>query len=88
MAHCYWEFNCDAGTRFQIDLNSGAMNVMLMDGPNFTAYNSGNEYYFHGGYYDSTPLVLQAPEDGWWYIVVDNGDADELGPIDAYVQAL
>ncbi|WSJ80925.1 DUF1883 domain-containing protein [Amycolatopsis sp. NBC_01307] len=88
MACCHWEFECEAGTRFEIELRSGPMNVLLMDGPNFTAYCDGLECYAFGRYYDVTPVVLQAPHEGYWCVVVDNGNEEELGDIDAYVQAL
>ncbi|WSK75637.1 DUF1883 domain-containing protein [Amycolatopsis sp. NBC_01286] len=57
--------------------------------PQLTAYCDGLEYYAFGRYYDVTPVVLQAPHEGYWYVVVvDNGNEEELGDIDAYVQAL
>jgi hypothetical protein len=83
-----WEFECYAGTRFEIQLHGNAMNVLLMDADNFAAWDNGEAYEAFGGYCDVTPTVLQAPTDGWWYVVVDNGDAEELGEVDATVTML
>ncbi len=44
----------------------------LMDADEYQAYLDGGEYEYHGGFFDVSPIVLEAPYDDDWYLVVDS----------------
>lgn len=46
--------------------------VCLMDVDDYQGYLDGDEYEFHGGFFDLSPVVLQVPYDDQWYLVVDS----------------
>lgn len=43
-----------------------------MDAEEYQAYLDGDEYEYHGGFFDSSPIVLEVPHDDDWYLVVDS----------------
>jgi len=43
-----------------------------MDVDHYQAYLNGDEYEYHGGFYDVSPVVLEVPYDDRWYLVVDS----------------
>ncbi len=43
-----------------------------MDADEYQAYLDGGEYEYHGGFFDVRPIVLEAPYDDDWYLVVDS----------------
>jgi hypothetical protein len=46
-----------------------------MDGDEYQAYLDGDEYEYIGGFYDTTPVVLEVPyDDDWWLVVDSNPD--------------
>jgi Domain of unknown function (DUF1883) len=43
--------------------------------PNETrSYLDGDEYEYHGDFYDVSPILLEVPYDDHWYLVVDSND--------------
>jgi Domain of unknown function (DUF1883) len=72
MSYLYWENTATAGDVVEVTL-SGQANVKLMDAPNYSAYQSGRPYKFHGGLAKVSPLRLQVPYTGPWFVVVDLG---------------
>ncbi len=52
---------------------SAAANVRLMDNSNFQSYRSGRRHRYHGGYAKKSPVRLQIPRSGHWYVTVDLG---------------
>ncbi len=52
---------------------SGAANVRLMDSGNFQAYRSGRKHRFYGGHAKRSPVRLQVPHAGHWYVTIDLG---------------
>jgi hypothetical protein len=38
----------------------------------YQAYLDGDGYDYYGGFYDVSPVVLEVPYDGDWYLVVDS----------------
>ena len=61
-----------AGAVVEVEL-SNAANVRLLDSANFQSYRSGRRHNFYGGYSKRSPIHLQIPRSGHWYIVVDLG---------------
>jgi len=58
------------GELVEIMLSSGA-NVRLMDSSNLISYKNGREHYYYGGFTNRSPVRLQIPSSGHWYVVVD-----------------
>lgn len=46
----------------------------MLDLDNYRAYCADGEYEFHGGFYDVSPVVLEVPYDGYWFLIVDSND--------------
>lgn len=59
-----------AGEIVEITLTSGA-NVRLMDSSNFSSYKNGRQHRYIGGLAKKSPLRLQIPNAGHWYVAVD-----------------
>lgn len=62
--------NVKRGEVVEITLTRGA-NVRLMDSSNFNSYKSGKQHRYVGGLAKRSPVRLQIPNYGHWYIVVD-----------------
>lgn len=37
-------------------------------------YVEGDEYEYHGDFFDVSPVVLEVPYDDHWYLVVDSNE--------------
>ena len=61
------------GTIIQVNLTGNAANVRLLDRPNFRAFQGGQRSRGVGGQYNRSPVQLQVPHDGHWYVVIDYG---------------
>lgn len=73
--YLFWDLGwCAGGAQFEVRLDGCAANVFLVDVPNFSAYEHGNRYRYHGGFYDFTPIVVEVPHDEDWVLVVDGYD--------------
>jgi hypothetical protein len=71
--HLYWNLGTYAsGAMFEVTLRGSTARVCLMDGDSYQAYLDGEEYEYHGGFYDVSPVVLEVPYDEHWYLVVDS----------------
>jgi Domain of unknown function (DUF1883) len=71
--HLYWDLGSFAsGAQFEVSLRGSTARVCLMDIDHYQAYLDGDEYEYHGGFYDVSPVVLEVPYDGYWYLVVDS----------------
>lgn len=58
------------GEIVEITLTNGA-NVRLMDSSNFSSYKNGRQHRYIGGLAKNSPLRLQIPNSGHWYVAVD-----------------
>lgn len=68
----------DLGTRkrgelVQVTLSGHAANVRLMDSTNFNAFKAGRKHRYHGGNAKKSPVLLEVPSSGRWYLAVDYG---------------
>lgn len=45
-----------------------------MDVDHYQAYLDGDEYEYHGDFYDVSPVDLEVPYDDHWYLVVDSNN--------------
>lgn len=59
------------GETVEITLSGNAANVRLMDSSNFTAYKRGRKHRYYGGLVKRSPVRLQIPRNGHWYVAVD-----------------
>ena len=59
------------GEIVEITLSGNAANVRLLDSSNFSAYKSGRQHRYYGGLAKRSPVRLQIPRSGHWYVVVD-----------------
>ncbi len=61
------------GEIVEIILKGSAANVRLMDSPNFQYFRSGRRHQYIGGHSKRSPVRLQIPRSGHWYVTVDMG---------------
>lgn len=54
----------------EVTLTRGA-NVRLLDSSNFSKYRRGQQHRYHGGLARQSPVRLEIPSSGHWYVVVD-----------------
>lgn len=55
----------------EVKLQGNATNVRLMDYSNFQNYKNGRKNKYYGGLAKSSPVRLQVPNSGRWFITVD-----------------
>lgn len=61
------------GSTAEVRLRGSSANVMLLDPDNFYSYRVGQPFKYRGGYQRRSPVRLEIPHDGQWYVVVDLG---------------
>lgn len=54
-------------------LSGNSANVRLFDSANYNAFKSGRSATGYGGHATRSPVRLQVPNSGHWYVVVDYG---------------
>jgi len=59
------------GEIVEILLSGSAANVRLMDSSNLSSYKSGRDHRYYGGLAKQSPVHLQIPSSGHWYVTVD-----------------
>ncbi|GAB2745964.1 hypothetical protein GCM10027174_19810 [Salinifilum aidingensis] len=75
LQHLWWELGDRAGGAcFEVELRGSPARVCLMDVGHYQAYLDSDEYEFHGGFCDFTPVALEVPYDDHWFLVVDSYD--------------
>jgi hypothetical protein len=58
------------GAVVKVTLQGSAANVLLMDGSNFSAFKAQRSYHYSGGLAQRSPVQLEVPHAGHWYVVV------------------
>ena len=48
-------------------------NIVLLDQLNYTRYQNGEEFRYHGGFFNTNPAELWPPKSGQWNVVADLG---------------
>ena len=56
-----------------VRMRGSAANVVLLDPLNFHRYRSGEGFLYTGGHHRNSPVRVQVPRDGHWYLVIDHG---------------
>lgn len=59
------------GEIVEVTLSGNAANVRLMDSSNFQSYKNGRDHRCIGGLAQRSPVHLQIPHSGHWYVAVD-----------------
>jgi uncharacterized protein DUF1883 len=63
----------EKGSTAVIRLRGSAANVLLLDETNLSCYRRGEHFVFEGGFTRTSPIHLEIPHDGHWYVVMDLG---------------
>ncbi len=59
------------GDRIEVTLQGSAANVRLMTSSNYSSYKAGRKFSCQGGLAKHSPVILEIPSSGHWYVVVD-----------------
>jgi hypothetical protein len=63
--------NKKRGEIVEITLQGSAANVRLMDSSNYQNYKNGRSHRYTGGLAKRSPVRLQIPNSGRWYVTID-----------------
>jgi len=63
----------ERGAVVEVSLTGSAANVRLLDSSNFSSYKAGRNHRYHGGHVTRSPVQLQIPNSGRWYVAIDYG---------------
>lgn len=74
------------GEAVEVVLEGKAANVHLMDSANLQLYRYGQKFNCIGGSSKDSPVLLEIPSAGHWYVVVDL--AGESGTVSSSVRIL
>jgi hypothetical protein len=70
----FWDLGQQpGGAVVEIRLSGNAANVRLLDRSNFGAFKNGRSHRYVGGHVKRSPIRLQVPQSGHWYVTVDYG---------------
>ncbi|MET9002061.1 DUF1883 domain-containing protein [Amycolatopsis sp. NPDC004169] len=76
MEHLWHEIgSCAGGARFELTLRGCAARICLMDAEDYQAYRDEDEdgyQCYYGGFWETSPVELVLPYDGFWYLVIDS----------------
>ena len=61
------------GEVVEVTLSGNAANVRLMDSSNFSSFRAGRSHRYSGGHVTRSPVRLQVPNSGHWYVTIDMG---------------
>jgi hypothetical protein len=70
MAHQFDLGQCQRGEVVEVSLTNGA-NVRLMRSSDLSSYKHGRRHRYIGGLARKSPVRLQVPNSGHWYVAVD-----------------
>lgn len=62
-----------AGELVEVTLSGSAANVRLMDSSNYQSFRAGRQHRYYGGFANRSPVRLQIPHSGRWYVTIDLG---------------
>lgn len=72
MKYLVWDLKQQLrGNRVQVTLNGNAANVRLMDNSNYNNYKNGRNHRYVGGLVKRSPITLEVPSSGHYFLVVD-----------------
>lgn len=59
------------GDVVEVTLRGNAANVRLLDSSNFSSYRHGSQHRYYGGLAQRSPVCIEVPLSGRWYVAVD-----------------
>lgn len=62
-----------AGSIVHVAIRGDGPNVRIFDASNFRAFKSGRQAHFYGGHAKRSPVNIQVPHSGHWFLVIDFG---------------
>jgi hypothetical protein len=70
----YWDLgHQSAGAIVEVTLSGDAANVRLFDSANYSAFKAGRPASGYGSHATGSPVHIQVPTSGHWYVVIDHG---------------
>ena len=72
MNYLSYEFDAGPNDIIEVTLDKQA-NVVLLDRANFQNFRAGRRYKYQGGLSTHSPVRLNPPHQGHWYVVVHLG---------------
>jgi hypothetical protein len=70
----YWDLGQRSrGEVVEIEIEGSAANVRLLDSTNYNAFKAGRQHRYFGGHAARSPVRLQIPNSGHWYVTIDYG---------------
>lgn len=70
----FWDLGqLRGGAVVEVNLIGTEANVKLLDAPNFSAYKVGSQHRYYGGHFTRSPIHLQVPSAGHWFVAIDYG---------------
>ena len=72
MSFLHKRMHLNAGDIVVVDC-SHQCNVMILTDNNFSNYQRGGQFHYHGGHYKRLPARIQVPHSDEWNVVLDLG---------------
>lgn len=72
MNHLHIRDYIQGGRTVRVEIDTQA-NVMLLDDVNYSHYKSGLNFRYDGGFYKTSPALIDVPHTGNWNVVIDLG---------------
>jgi hypothetical protein len=70
----YWDLGQQPkGAVIEVRLSGNAANVRLLDRSNYSAFKNGRGHRYVGGHVKRSPVRVQVPHSGHWYVAIDYG---------------
>lgn len=70
----YWDLGQRSrGEIVEVTLSGSAANIRLLDSSNYQAFKAGRNDRYAGGHTKRSPVRLQIPSNGHWYVTIDYG---------------
>lgn len=81
MSHLHWTFRATVGNVVEAKIDRAA-NVLLLTEAEYTKFQRGDAYRYHGGHYTSSPVRIAVPYYDTWHV------ATFPGPVNASVSVV
>src|SRR5579884_45096 len=74
LRYAYYDLGeLEEGSTALVRMSGSRANVTLLDARNFARYRAGQPFAYVGGNRRRSPVRLEVPHDGHWYVVLDLG---------------
>jgi Domain of unknown function (DUF1883) len=62
-----------AGSVVRVTIQGDGPNVRIFDASNFRSFQAGRDARYYGGHAKRSPVAIQVPHAGHWFLVIDFG---------------